>query len=72
MHADWQWHLLANQLSGSQADALHLLWWAKTRDGQKNRNRPKSVFPQPEKARMKDAVMMPVDELKEYLARPRN
>lgn len=24
-------------------DALHLLWWAQTQDGQSNRNRPKSI-----------------------------
>lgn len=72
VHPDWQWHSLANRLAGAQADALNLLWWAKTKDGEKNRNRPKSVFPDSGKSsRMKDAVMMPVDELRAYLARPR-
>lgn len=54
-----------------QVDTLNLLWWAKTKDGQKNRHRPKSVFPDSGKTRMVDAVMMPTDELAAFLALPR-
>lgn len=71
LHADWEWQPLTAQLLGVQADALNLLWWAKTRDGSKNRHRPRSVFPRDEKPRMADAQLMTVDELREYLALPR-
>ena len=62
-------HLLA-----SAVDALRWLVWSKTKDGEKNRNRPKPVprpGVKPDKGRMSDAVAMPVDELKKYLALPR-
>lgn len=72
LNPEWEWGSLQTRLLGMQADALNLLWWAKTKDGQKNRNRPKSVFPQADKGRMKGAVSMPIDELKAYLARPRS
>jgi len=32
-------------LTGNAVDALNWLVWAKTKDGSKNRNRPKSVLP---------------------------
>lgn len=35
---------LDQMLLAQQADILHLLLWAKTKDGQKNRNRPKSIL----------------------------
>ena len=61
-------------IAASQADALNWLVWSKTRDGQKNRNRPKPI-PRPGvddgKGRVKDAKSMPIDELKQFLARPR-
>lgn len=71
LHPDWQWHSLEAQLAGAQVDVLNLLWWSKTKDGQKGRHRPKSVLPQEKKGRMQDAQSMPIDELKAYLARPR-
>lgn len=73
VNPDWQWHILENRLGGIRTDAAMLQWWAKTKDGQKNRNRPKSVMPQNQasKGRMAGAQSMTVDELKEYLARPR-
>lgn len=63
-------HLLAGML-----DYLALQWWAKTKDGEKNRNRPKPV-PRPgvedkTKRRMKDAMLLPLDEAKRRLALPR-
>lgn len=35
---------LEQMLLAQQADILHLLFWAKTKDGQKNRNRPNSIL----------------------------
>ena len=61
-------------LAASIADSLAWLVWSKTKDAQNNRNRPKPI-PRPGvddgKGRMKDAKSMPIDELKEFLARPR-
>lgn len=62
-------HLLAGQV-----DALALLVWAKTKDAQHGRNRPKPI-PRPgdqvQESRFTDVQAMPVDDLKAALARPR-
>ncbi|MGI5222493.1 DUF5361 domain-containing protein [Nocardia sp. CA-290969] len=46
---EWQWGL-TEQLLASAVDALTLLVWAKTKDAQKGRNRPKPI-PRPGIAR---------------------
>ncbi|WP_417556246.1 DUF5361 domain-containing protein [Microbacterium sp.] len=66
--AEWPFetHLLADI-----ADSLRFLGWAKTKDGQKNRNRPKPI-PRPGMHGLRsDIAAMPLDELKQFLARPR-
>lgn len=51
---------------------LNWLVWSKTKDGQKNRNRPKLVGPfDGEKKRAISGMAMTVDELNEFLSRPR-
>lgn len=64
-------HLLAN------IDySLRWLVWAKTSDGAKNRNRPKPI-PRPgdtsggSSGRLKDATVLPLDEVKRRLRLPR-
>lgn len=57
-----QHYLLANI-----ANSLQILVWAKTKDGQKNRNRPKPIAP-PRKAPEKGHS---IEECQELLARPR-
>ena len=57
-------YLLANI-----ANSLQLLLWAQTKDGQKNRNRPKPIAP-PEK-HVEKANTYTTDEYKERLSRPR-
>lgn len=42
LNPDWQWGL-PEQLAAAAVDALHLLFWAKTKDGQKGRNRPRQI-----------------------------
>jgi len=37
-------HSIELAVSAMSLDYLALLWWAKTEDGQNNRNKPKSVF----------------------------
>ena len=39
-----QEHSLSESLLALSVDYLSLIWWSKTEDGQKNRNRPQSVF----------------------------
>lgn len=59
-------------LLADAVDSLRFLAWAKSKDGQKNRNRPKAI-PRPGRkaATATDVQAMPVDELKRFLARPR-
>lgn len=53
-------------------DALNTLVWMQTKDGHKNRNRPKSLIPkQKQKSRQLEAVAMSIDELDAILHRPR-
>lgn len=56
-------------LFANMANSLALLVWAQTKDGQKNRNRPKPITPP--KGRKKKAEAHTVDEYKKILARPR-
>lgn len=69
--AEWS---VTDYLLANAADALAWLVWAKTKDGSKNRNRPKPI-PRPgsveDNGRMTDVQSMDVDELKAFLARPR-
>lgn len=57
-------YLLANI-----ANSLQLLVWAQSKDGQKNRKRPKPITP-PKRPREK-TVSYTVDEYREILSRPR-
>lgn len=70
---DHEW-TLTNSLIATGVDALRWLVWAKTKDGAKNRNRPKPI-PRPgvrkSRGRMKDAVSLPIDELQRRLDMPR-
>lgn len=51
---------------------LNWLVWSKTKDGQRNRNRPKPIGPfDGEKKRSITGVAMTVEELNEALSRPR-
>lgn len=53
-------------------NALNLIWWSKTKDGQRGRNRPRPVGPAERGgARKKQAMAMSVGELDEILSRPR-
>ncbi|MCD4549674.1 DUF5361 domain-containing protein [Schaalia sp. lx-260] len=71
LNPHWQWAYLHNQWGVRVADALAWLQWAKTKDGQKNRNLPKP-FPRPTFGEKKSSyVGLPLDELKELLAAPR-
>lgn len=38
-----RWASIEAQLLAELVDAAHVEWWAKTRDGHKNRNRPKPI-----------------------------
>lgn len=51
------------------ANSLRLIVWSKTKDGEKNRNRPKPIKP-PKKPKEK-TVTYTVDDYKERLSRPR-
>lgn len=74
VNKDWRWsptnHLLAGIL-----DSAQWLQWSKTKDGAKNRNHPKPTprpgIPEEHQSRFKDAVSLPIDEVKRLLARPR-
>ncbi|QPK80821.1 hypothetical protein G7Y41_07105 [Schaalia sp. ZJ405] len=70
INPDWQWSLLHNQWGVLASDALRWLQWAKTKDGQRNMNRPKP-FPRPRVAKKSDYVSVPIDELERRLAAPR-
>lgn len=57
-------YLLANI-----ANSLQLLVWAKTKDGQKNRNRPKPI--EPPKRKVSKANLHTTDEYAKILSKPR-
>ncbi|MDR1954283.1 MAG: DUF5361 domain-containing protein [Clostridiales Family XIII bacterium] len=61
----WQEHFMS-----SMEFSLRWLVWAKTKDGQKNRNRPKPIRLRPEKAK-KSTKTMTADQMKAYLSRQR-
>lgn len=56
-------------LLGQTVDALHWLQWAKTKDGQKGRNRPSSVLPFRKPARRPGShpKPQPVSKLREKI-----
>jgi Family of unknown function (DUF5361) len=67
---DAQWGL-PEQLLASMADDLSWLVWAKTEDGQKNRNRPDRI-PRPGVKPNKDrkqigSAPLPIDQMAEWL-----
>lgn len=73
----WEWGP-TEHLAAAQLDVQNLLLWSKTKDGAKNRRRPKPVprpgMEQQERAtegRFKDVEALPLDELKRKLAAPR-
>lgn len=75
MNPEYAWgvteHLLATAV-----DTLRLLVWMQSKDGAKNRNRPKPL-PRPgvkqgkQRVEKKDLLVLPVDEVKRRLALPR-
>lgn len=56
-------------LLASIANSLQILVWAQSKDGQKNRNRPKPIMPP--KKQVEKSVSCTADEYKEKLSRPR-
>ncbi|UVK62931.1 tail assembly chaperone [Gordonia phage Hexbug] len=64
-HPDWEWDR-ANMLLADMADSLHWLVWAKTKDGQRNRNQPQPIprpgVEQPVKRTKGEAI--PIDQFK--------
>lgn len=68
-----RWSVSAHLLA-TVVDQLNLLLWSKTKDGEKGRNRPSSI-PRPggteDLNNDGEIQTMTVDEMKEFLARPR-
>lgn len=63
---------VAEYLLATIADADRWLVWAKSKDGSKNRNRPKPITrPGGETKKRDDLRAMPVDQMRALLARPR-
>lgn len=63
---------LQEELLAASLDALNFLCWAKSKDGQKNRNRPKSVYDdltQEKPPKEKAVVFRSVDEFEKERAR---
>lgn len=66
---EWQWKRLENQLLALIADSQRWLVWAKTPDGQKNRNQPRRI-PRPG---VDDGIErigdnpVPISEMNEFL-----
>ena len=61
---------LGNHLLADVADTLHLLWWAKTEDAARRRNRPKPI-PRPgitdDSKKQIGAGSLPVEAMREWL-----
>lgn len=68
INPEYSWEQ-SHYLLANIANSLQLLVWAQTKDGQKNRKRPKPITP-PKRPREK-TVAYTVDEYKELLSRPR-
>lgn len=59
-------------LASLAVDALNVLVWQRTKDGQKGRNRPKPITPQVKNSgRTIGGMSMSIEELNEMLSRPR-
>lgn len=59
-------------LMASAINLLSLIWWSKTKDGSKGRNRPRLIGPGAKpRTRKAQAMAMTTDELDEILRRPR-
>ena len=59
-------------LASLTVDALNLIVWQRTKDGQKGRNRPKPITPQPKAGgRNIGGASMSIEELNEILSRSR-
>lgn len=77
LNKDWQWNGVVPHLLALCADSLAWLVWSKTKDGSKNRRRPRPI-PRPgvtaedKRGRFRDTVALPLDELKRRLAAPRS
>lgn len=76
LNPDWVWTLDA-MLQAEQADSLRWMQWAKSKDGQRNRNRPKPI-PRPgkrddkaAKGKFSEAQSLPIDDFKRRLEAPR-
>ena len=70
-HPEWT---LTTELLAASVDIQRWLQWAKTTDAEKRRNRPTPI-PRPSNnfnsRKMKDALTLPIDELKRRLSLPR-
>ncbi|MFJ2506328.1 DUF5361 domain-containing protein [Microbacterium sp. NPDC087592] len=49
-------------------DSLHMLWWSKTKDGHKNRNRPKPLERPGRRPERMGKKPLPLDEMAVWLA----
>jgi hypothetical protein len=58
-------------LLADAANSLRILVWSKTKDGQKNRNRPKPIEPPKSAFKEKAGMGYTADEYRELLSRPR-
>jgi len=69
---DWHWRTIEPNLLAAVVDILRIMAWQNTKDGSKNRRRPKPV-PRPGVGPKKDpnAMSAPVDEVQRLLALPR-
>lgn len=71
VRASWD---VADYLLADQADSLRFLVWAKTKDGQKNRRKPKPITRPGQKdanGRISDVQAMSIEEMRAFLARRR-
>lgn len=55
-------------LAADIADSLHMLFWAKTKDGSKNRNRPKPIERPGRRPERMGKKPLPLDEMAVWLA----
>lgn len=64
------WNRTAS-LVGMAVDYVALIVWSKTKDGRKNRNRPRSILPwnQPQRREGSNPKAAPLSQIRERLAR---
>jgi hypothetical protein len=63
---DDPWSMTDRLLAGI-ANSLRLLWWAQTKDGHKNRNRPELIDLSLPKTRKGEELVLSVDEYKKRI-----